>query len=86
MTWKIVITYSGSCETSPTTELESLQNFLSWIFWCLEILLTLPTKKGLKIWWKSINFDLNIRSFLNEDKSFLTNLTHLFLINNFLFK
>ena len=76
---KLWISCSGSCETSLTTELESLKNLLSWIFWCLEMLLSLPTKKRLQT-WKSILFNLKIGSFLTDDKSFLTNLTRLLLL------
>ena len=56
------------------------KKFLFWTFWCLEILVSLPTKKRLQTWWKSIHFDLNISSFLTDNKSFLTNLIHLFLL------
>ena len=72
------ITCSGSWDTSPTTELESLENFWSCVIWYLEILLSLTTKKRLQTWWKSIHFNLNKSSFLNDDQSFLTNLTRLF--------
>ena len=46
----------------------------------LKVLFSFPTKKRLQTWWKSIHFDLNISSFLTNDKSFLAILTRLFLL------